>query len=84
MAAERDLSEVPLEHLVAEEAAIRSRRYLTALLIGALAGVAVYAAVHGRFLLTVGLFLVAGWIAKRNAQRLARLQLEIGRRSTAG
>ena len=72
-----------LEELLSEEKKMKSQKAITAIVIGLLVGVAIYAATHKSFLLPVILLIVSFQIGYRNAQNLKSIQEEISRRNTA-
>lgn len=82
MFSSKDYSKMTLEELVSEEKKIKSQKAMTAISIGLLVGVAIYAATHKSFLLPVILLIVAFQIGYRSAQNLKSIQEEIGRRDT--
>lgn len=69
-----------LEELLAEQGKMKSRKITSAVFIGFLVGIAVYAAVKGKFLLTVILIGFAYWMGSRQTQQEKALQAEISRR----
>lgn len=81
----KDYATMTLDELVSEEKKVKSQAIPTAVIIGALVGVAVWSATHkGGFLLTVGLLIFALLIGNRHAKSLKNIQAEISRRSTVG
>ena len=75
-----DYTNMPLETLRTELEKIKSRKITTAVFIGVLIGIAVYAATHKSFLLTVLVLLFALRIGYSNAQAQKNLEAEIRRR----
>lgn len=73
-----------LDELVSAEKSLKSGTIATAFIIGMLAGVAVWSAVGGKFLLTVGLLGAALFIGNRNSQTKKAIQAEIQRRKSVG
>ncbi len=78
----KDYSKMTLEELVSEEKKVKSQKIATAVFIGLLIGIAVYAATHKGFFLTVLLLFVSFLIGYRNSQHLKGIQAEISRRDT--
>lgn len=72
-----------LEELVSEEKKMKSQKITTAVFIGVLVGVAVYAATHKSFILPVILLIFSFMIGSRNSQSLKSIRSEISRRDTA-
>ncbi len=70
------------EELVSEEKKINSKKITTAVYIGVLIGIAVYAAVNKGFLLPVILIVISFLIGYRNSEEIKNLQAEINRRNT--
>nr|WP_295927580.1 hypothetical protein [uncultured Dyadobacter sp.] len=83
MFSSKDYSKMTLEELLSEEKKMKSQKAITAIVIGLLVGVAIYAATHKSFLLPVILLIVSFQIGYRNAQNLKSIQEEISRRNTA-
>ena len=73
-----------LEELVSEEKKMNSGKITTAVFIGFLLGIAVYAAAHKKFILPVILIIFSFLMGSRSAQNLKSIQAEISRRNTAG
>lgn len=71
-----------LEELVSEQGKMESQKTTTAVFIGFLVGIAIYAATHHKFILTVILLLFSYWIGHKNAQNRKNIQAEISRRNT--
>ncbi|WP_461111480.1 hypothetical protein [Spirosoma jeollabukense] len=85
MLSSKDYSKMTLDELVAEQKKMKSQKILTALLIGALVGIAVWSATHkGSTLLTFGLLIVGLLIGSRYSKNLKNVQTEISRRDTLG
>ena len=84
MRSNEDYTNMTLEDLLSEQKKIKSRKNTTAGFIGFLIGVAIYAATHQGFILTIILFVFAFWIGRENAQKLKNLQEEISRRDAVG
>ena len=72
-----------LEELVSEEKKMQSQKIITVVFVGLLAGIAIYAATHKSFLLTVILLIASFLIGSRHSQNLKNIQAEINRRGTA-
>jgi uncharacterized membrane protein YbjE (DUF340 family) len=71
--------------LVAAEQKMKSQKITTAVLVGAIMGIAVYAATHKKgFILTILLMIFAFLIGSRFTKNLQLIQAEISRRNTAG
>lgn len=71
-----------LEELVSEEKKVKSQKITTAVFIGVLVGIAVYAATHKGFFLTIVLLISSFLIGYRSSQNLKSIQSEISRRNT--
>jgi len=69
-----------LEELVSEEQKIKSQNTTTAIFIGVILGIAVYAATHKGFILTIILLISALLIGRRHSENMKRIQAEISRR----
>ena len=69
-----------LEELVSAEKKMKSPKTTTAIFIGVLIGIAVYAATHKGFVLPVILLILSFLIGSRHAQILKSIQAEISRR----
>ena len=69
-----------LEELVSEEKKMKSQKNTTAVFIGVLLGIAVYAAIHKGFILPVILLIFSFLIGSRTSQNLKSIQAEISRR----
>ena len=73
-----------LEELVSEEKKTKSQQITTAVFIGVLVGIIIWAVTHkGGFVLAVILLLLAFRVSHRNSQNLKSIQAEISRRNTA-
>jgi hypothetical protein len=83
MFSNKDYSKMTLEELVSEEKKMKSQKITTAVFIGLLVGVAVYAATHKSFILPVILLIFSFLIGSRNSQSLKSIRSEISRRDTA-
>jgi hypothetical protein len=83
MFSNKDYSKMTLEELVSEEKKMKSQKITTAVFIGVLVGVAVYAATHKSFILPVILLIFSFLIGSRNSQSLKIIRSEISRRDTA-
>ncbi|GAB3276754.1 hypothetical protein GCM10027347_50450 [Larkinella harenae] len=82
MFSSKDYSKMPLDELVSEEKKIKSQKTTTAVFIGMLVGIAVYAATQKSFILPVILLIFSFLIGYRNSQDLKNIQAEINRRDT--
>lgn len=82
MLSSKDYATMTLEELVSEEKKINSKKITTAVFIGVLIGIAVYAAVNKGFMLPVILMVISFLIGYRNSQEIKNLQAEISRRNT--
>lgn len=78
----KDYTSMTLEDLMSEEKKIASRKTMTALFIGLVVGVAIWAATHGSFFLTVALLAFALWFGRTSSQTMKNIQAEISRRET--
>lgn len=72
-----------LDELVSEEKKLKSQKTITAVIIGFLVGVAVYAATRHKLFLTGGLLLAAYWVGNSHSKSLKSVQAEISRRGPA-
>ena len=77
-----DYAKMTLKELVSEEKKMKSQKTTTAVFIGVLIGIAIYAASHKGFILPVILLIFSFLIGSRNSQNLKRIQAEISRRDT--
>ena len=80
MLSRKDYSQMTLEELVSEEQKIKSQNTTTAIFIGVILGIAVYAATHKGFILTIILLISALLIGHRHSENMKRIQAEISRR----
>ncbi|MEZ0606911.1 hypothetical protein ACAW74_00270 [Fibrella sp. WM1] len=80
----KDYSVMTLDELISEEKAMKSGTIATAFVIGMLVGVAVWAAVGGKFLLTIGLLGAAMFVGNKNSKARKAIQTEIQRRKSVG
>jgi uncharacterized membrane protein YbjE (DUF340 family) len=80
MQSNHNYTKMTLEELVSEEKKMNSAKVTTALLIGFIVGVAVWAATHKSAFLTFILLIFAYQISSRNAQKLKSIQAEISSR----
>jgi len=80
MLSRKDYSQMTLEELVSEEQKIKSQNTTTAIFIGVILGIAVYAATHKGFILTIILLISALLIGRRHSENQKRIQAEISRR----
>lgn len=71
-----------LEELVSEEKKMRSQKITTFVFVGVIIGIAIYAATHKSFFLTVVLLIFSFVIGSRYSQGLKNIQGEINRRGT--
>ncbi len=82
MLASKDYSQMTTEELASEEKRMKSQKIITAVCIGFLVGIAIYAAaIKKSFFLTIALLFFAALIGSRSAQNLKNLQEEISRRN---
>lgn len=72
-----------LDELVSEEKKMKSQKTMTALFIGLLVGIAIYAATHKSFILPVILLVASFVIGRKSAQNLTDIQAEISRRNSS-
>lgn len=85
MLSNNDYSEMMLEELILKETKMKSQKVMVAVLIGAVFGIAIYAATHEKgFIITVFLLVSAFLIGNRYSQNLKNIQAEISSRNTAG
>jgi hypothetical protein len=82
MFSNKDYSKMTLEELVSEEKKVKSQKIATAIFIGVLVGIAIYAATHQSFILPVILLIFSFLIGQRSSQSLKSIQAEISRRDT--
>ena len=82
MLSSKDYSKMTLEELVSAEIKMKSQKTTTAVFIGVLIGIAVYAATHKSFVLPVILLIFAFLIGYRNSENLKSIQAEVSRRDT--
>jgi uncharacterized membrane protein YbaN (DUF454 family) len=83
MLSNKDYSQMTLEELQSAEAKLKSQKITTAVFIGVIVGIAVYAATHQKgFFLTALLLFFAYWFGHRYNQSLKRIQAEISSRNT--
>jgi hypothetical protein len=82
MLSNKDYSKMTLEELVLEEKKMKSGAVASAFFIGMLVGVAVWAAVSGKFLITIGLLGVALFFGYKNSQTNKAIQAEITRKKS--
>ncbi len=83
MLSNKNYSKMTLAELVSEEKKMKSQKITTAVFIGLLVGIAVYAATHKSFILPVILLIFSFLIGSRYSQNLKSIQAEIRRRDTA-
>ncbi len=70
------------EELALEEKRMKSQKIITAVGIGFIVGIAIYAATHKKgFFLTIALLSFTALIGSRNAQNVKNLKTEISRRN---
>ncbi len=70
------------EELALEEKRMKSQKIITAVGIGFIVGIVIYAATHKKgFFLTIALLAFAALIGSRNAQNVKNLKTEISRRN---
>lgn len=81
MLSSKDYSKITLEELVSEEKKMKSRKNTTAVFIGVMIGIAIYAATHKSFVLPVILLIASFLIGSRESQNLKSIQAEISRRN---
>jgi hypothetical protein len=83
MFSSKDYSQMKLDELVSKEKKLKSQKTITAVFIGVVIGIAVWAATHkGGFYLTVILLIFPLLIGSRYLKNLKGIQAEIGRRDT--
>ena len=81
-AGNKDFTQMTLDELVAEEKKLRSQRIPTAVFVGFLVGIAVYAAATKGAIFLPIILVVAVYIIGRNAsQKLKQVSDEIARRT---
>ncbi|MBL7783850.1 MAG: hypothetical protein JNM22_21620 [Saprospiraceae bacterium] len=71
-----------LEELLAEEKKLKSQKIMTAVVVGFFLGVAIYAATHKGFGLTIVLLSFALLIGSSYSKKMKSIQAEISRRDT--
>jgi hypothetical protein len=83
MFSSKDYSQMKLDELVSKEKKLKSQKTITAVFIGVVIGIAVWAATHkGGFFLTVILLIFPLLIGSRYLKNLKGIQAEISRRDT--
>jgi hypothetical protein len=83
MFSSKDYSQMKLDELVSKEKKLKSQKTITAVFIGVVIGIAVWAATHkGGFYLTVILLIFPLLIGSRYLKNLKGIQAEISRRDT--
>lgn len=83
MLSPKNYAEMTTEELASEEKRMKSQKIITAIFIGFIVGIAIYAAtVKKSFFLTTFLLFLAGLMGSRSAQNVKNLQAEINRRNT--
>lgn len=80
MGTNEDYSQKTMEELLAEEQKLKSRKTMTAVIVGFMMGVAIFAAVRGKFLPTIAMILLSYLIGSGYAKSLKKVQSEISRR----
>lgn len=74
-----------LDELLSEEKSLKAQKIITAVFIGVMIGVAVWAATHkGGFVLPVALLIIALQIGYQNSQNMKSVQAEISRKNAVG
>jgi hypothetical protein len=76
----KDYTTMTREELVSEEKEVSGRKITTAVFIGLLVGIAFYAAVQGKFFLTLIVLFFAFRMGSGYSQNLKRIQEEISSR----
>ena len=72
-----------LDELVSEEKSLKAQKITTAVFIGMMVGVAVWAATHkGGFVLPVVLLILAFRVGHKNSQNTKSVQAEISHKNT--
>ena len=82
MLSRKDYSKMTLEELVSEEKKMESQKITTAVIIGVLIGIAIYAATHKGPFLTFILLFFSYRIGSSYSQNMKSIQAEISRRGT--
>jgi len=82
MFSSKDYSTMTRDQLVSEEKKLKSQKTATAVFIGFLVSIAVWAASHTGFVLPVTLLIFSFLIGYRYSQNLKGIQAEISRRDT--
>lgn len=80
MLTNKDYSKMTVEELTQEEAKIKSQKTAIAFLMAVLVGIAVYAATHKGFLVTIILLGAALLIGNRHSKSLRTIRAELDRR----
>jgi hypothetical protein len=83
MLSRQDYSDKTLDELRSAEEKLKSQKITTAVIVGFLVGVAIWAATHGKFFLTIVLFSVALRIGYVDGENRKHLRAEIDRRESA-
>jgi uncharacterized membrane protein YbjE (DUF340 family) len=82
MLSHQDYTDLTPEELASAAEKMKSQKITVAVIVGLFIGIAIWSAAQGKFLLTVGLFIVALGIGSRHARKLKQIQAEISRRDT--
>jgi hypothetical protein len=83
MNTDQNISKMTYDELIVAQKKAKTKRIISAVLIGAFIGVAVYAATHHKgFILTVFLLIVPFWFARESSQHLNDIQAELSSRET--
>jgi uncharacterized membrane protein YbjE (DUF340 family) len=80
MPSNKDYTKMTREELASESQKMKSQKTITAVVIGFLAGVAVYSATHKGFILPVILLVFAFLIGKKDKDNTQHLEAEINSR----
>lgn len=83
MLSHQDYTDKTLEELRSAEEKLKSQKITTAVIVGFLVGIAIWAATHGKFFLTIVLLSVALRIGYVDGENRKRLRAEIDRRESA-
>ncbi|MFN8349238.1 MAG: hypothetical protein U0X91_29830 [Spirosomataceae bacterium] len=83
MFSNKDYSAMTLEELVAEAKKMKSQKITTAVFIGVLLGIAIYAATHKSLVLPALLLIFPFWIGSGYSKNVKSIQAEINRRNPA-
>lgn len=78
-----DYSKMTQEELISAAEKLKSQKNMTAVLVGLFAGIAVFSAVQGKFLLTISLLIFSFVIGNSYSKKQKNIQAEKSRRGIA-